>query len=202
MPLSASKKELLTPRVVFNHEILTHRVVARSFKVNTLEAKRWARAFLSGAGASRAFWADGNARHSLLREFHTASDGRTHATHIVTGYMKQDVVFLPNGAAHHAGEPSQANGHEVTSSLESAAPSSQPASGQVAAGAIDGDITMSEVDGLPAQGGASMNGESNGTKRTENEVQCIALIPEDELERMCASRLCALRCALISLEPA
>ena len=40
MPLSASKKELLTQRVVFNHEILTHRVVARSFKVNTFEAKR------------------------------------------------------------------------------------------------------------------------------------------------------------------
>ena len=101
--------------------------------------------------------------------------------------MKQDVVFVSNGAADHAGEAGQTNGHAVTSSLESAAPSSQPASGQVTADAADGDASMSDVDGLPALGGASTNGDSNGTKRTSDEVQCIALIPEDELERMCDS---------------
>ena len=38
--LSENKFNMLLQRVVFDHEILTHRVVARSFKVDTTSAKK------------------------------------------------------------------------------------------------------------------------------------------------------------------
>ncbi|KAK9894536.1 hypothetical protein P389DRAFT_190866 [Cystobasidium minutum MCA 4210] len=154
--LSENKFNMLLQRVVFDHEILTHRVVARSFKTDTTSAKK------------------------LLAEFIERSEGRAHATYILTGFIKTgaspSVPILeeagPNGVLTSSNE-STSNG------LSSAAPA-------------NGDVDMANGDEEPpVPSSAPLAGSSSQAYMTElktqdevpaEEMECVMLAPQEELE--------------------
>ncbi|CAD6567927.1 MAG: hypothetical protein CYPHOPRED_002168 [Cyphobasidiales sp. Tagirdzhanova-0007] len=136
--LSQSKLELLTKTVVFNHEIMTYRVAARLFKCCVQDAK------------------------SLLRAFHEQSDGRTHATWLITGFIKTRL-------------PSDSN----ENSLEK--------TGNSASDHLDGqqDVAMeSEENGPPptSQPSSYTTELHSINEAAVKETRCIMLVQQEELD--------------------
>ena len=113
--------------------------------------------------------------NSLLREFHESSDGRTHATFIVTGYVKPDEPIPLDGELPPTFVP--ANG--VSSSAETD-PSSQPVQATPQP-TSEANVDMKGTAGH-SQPAKYVTELKIHDQEEQEEIHCVTLIPEDEME--------------------